>query len=271
VGTRGRVMKGSSLPMFVLLLWSLLCPGFACATEHNRQEPALIVVSLPDASGYALGSGVRIDSPWTLSNVGGDTLFLNDLHYFPARTIVQDNEAPARMPEEIARTEAQRALTSSLGQFAHLREKSYEQYKQAVAEHLRSSSLVESVTVDQGGCFIVWAGDNEGSNAPEYFRLLSFEESVVPDLRSSFEQRVSAHRGLIAEFRRVIEQGGLVAFGPHGLIFVPRQRIPKMEEAIAKLQRGEPLTRDDVRDTPFTNKAFLRMYRQKLAGTGEGR
>ena len=189
------------------------------------------------------------------SNVGGDTLRLNGLPYWPLRGRISAAELlPPEMVREIlerskGRHEFRDATWKAVLRM-HENGASYEECLDTFAAAYAKSPLVVAGSVQkwEEGISFRWANDGM-----EEGMILSFEGIRPYD-------RLKHHQELIAEFWRVVNSGGLVARGCTGMesyfITTPPTQLKKTAELLERISRGERLSQEDVLGTPLCNRTF---------------
>jgi hypothetical protein len=197
--------------------------------------------------------GELMEKPYVFTGVGGDTLYLNGLPYYPIRQPAW--RPPADMSEEELqairdRAKMRFALVDSVSKIVHAMHDSgatYEECLDAYVELYSASPLVRSASKGGNSITITWA------NGIEEVGILNFEP--IPPLPTKEE----IHKGEMEDFWREVRAGKMIAVGYVGelsyRLTIPRSDVERVQRVIAKLAAGDTLAAEDV-SGPFVNKAF---------------
>jgi hypothetical protein len=202
--------------------------------------------------------GELMEKPYVFTNVGGDTLYLNGVPYYPIRgprsvaerypEIVKGHPELFEGIEEKAKRE--HAFDDSVGKLVdamHDSGASYEDCLDSLAAMYDRSPFVIRGTVRKlgNGIDMVEVDGNERSI------ILSFEPS--PPLRTPEE----IHKDLMEEFWSTVRRGTMIARGYGGYFLTsPRPDMEKMKRLINRLAAGDTLSAEDMTGTPLVFKAF---------------
>ena len=212
--------------------------------------------------------GRLLKKPYGFSNAGGDTLYLNGVPYWPIRGPLPPAE---RYPElakrfaEKAKAEfAQRDSLSRAVRALHDAGAGYQECLDSLAAMYGRSPLAMrgSVRKLSNGIVLKWADGTAGDIG------LGFEHAPPYN-------RVAHHQQMMRDFWRTVKAGGMIARGyVDGLSYfltTPKSQLEKTNRLLARLAAGDTLTREDVINTPLTNKGFrIQMGgRQKAPGHRE--
>lgn len=196
--------------------------------------------------------GELLEKPYVFTNVGGDTLYLNGVPYWPIR---EPHISPKPMTEEQLRRLKELREGSESHAFSdsiwkrvkamHDSGATYEQCLDAYAEMYEASPLVESVRKEGNGIRII------RTNGTEAYNIIDFEPGAPPRTVEEI------HKDLMEEFWRDVRAGTMIARGYGGyFITAPKPDMEKMNLLINRLAAGDTLSAEDVMGTPLGFKAF---------------
>jgi hypothetical protein len=240
---------------FLLLFLSLIVlvalgTGIVAKSEKGTSN------ANPLAGGVILYGRLLPKGDYAFSGIGGDTLRLNGLPYWPLRGRISAADLlPPALVQEIREHSKGRHEFSDAAWKAvrrmHESGSSYTECLDAFAALYANCPLVEPGSVQkwERGIRFRW---KDGTDVESH---LSFENvSIQPFDRQKY------HRELITEFWRVVNAGGLVARGTVGMesyyITTPSTQLEKTVELLERISRGEQLSDKDVLNTPLSFKAF---------------
>lgn len=206
--------------------------------------------------GAAIMYGELVTEPFEFTNLGGDTLYLNGVPYWPIRGPIQPVNSPLLPPELRAEIRKKASTKHELIDSAfrtvkamHEEGVSYQECLDEFASLIEESEFVKpgSVRKSEQGITLVWTdGEREGID-------LQFNEIKPFD-------RLGYHKELIDEFWRTVNAGGLVARGyATGSIYCitsPKSHLDLTLQLLDRLANGEHLNQEDVLYSPLSNKAF---------------
>jgi hypothetical protein len=202
--------------------------------------------------------GELMEKPYVFTNVGGDTLYLNGVPYWPIR---QPPSLWALMPESekqrrLAKSRPKQAFADSVGKMVramHDSGASYEECLDTFAAMYDSSRFVVAGSVEKmgNGIYLRWADGNDGTIG------LSFEPS--PPLPAKEE----IHKGEMEDFWRNVRSGRMVARGfSQGQTYsftAPEPDLERMNRLIERLAAGDTLSEGSMIGTPFLYHPRFRM------------
>ena len=214
------------------------------AESPGEVAPATTDPDAAELQGLVYAYGTKLAGPYVFTeSEDGKTLYVNGLIY------VGPGEGP---PPDITVTvtvRSQHELNVRAADQA-TRGAEYEDRLEILASVYRSSPLVRSVRKFSQGVYVTWASypDDE-------------EEIILPREESQFDLEAYM-QGLVAEFHRIVESGGMVVFGKNYHIYVPRVRSAKTVHQIRLVEDGAPRESLDVMNTALQNKRFIEdLYR----------
>lgn len=222
--------------------------GVAGPAERQGAGP----VAAKEDLGPVYMYGELLEKPYVFTNVGGDTLYLNGVPYWPMR---QPPSLWDLMPESekerlLAKSRLKQAFADSVGKMVRAMHESgatYEECLDAFAAMYDSSPFVVHGSVEKmgNGIYLRWADGNDGTIG------LSFEPGAPPRTVEEI------HKDLMEEFWRDVRAGTMIARGYGGYsITAPKPDMKKMNLLIERLAAGDTLSTQDMMGTPLMFKAF---------------
>jgi hypothetical protein len=202
--------------------------------------------------------GELLEKPYVFTNVGGDTLYLNGVPYWPIRKPVRPptpmSEEQSRRLKELREGTETHAFADSVWKRVkamHDSGAAYEECLEAYAQMYRASPLVRSVSKGGNSITITWA------NGIEEVGILDFEPS--PPLPTKEE----IHKGQMEDFWRNVRSGRMVARGfSQGQTYsftAPGPDLERMDRLIERLTAGDTLSEESMIGTPFMYHPRFRM------------
>lgn len=218
-----------------------LAGGVAVSTELEKADST-------SSSGLVYGYGVKLTPPYEFTkSEDGKTLYLNGLIY----------DGPGDTPRQQGTVDEQMLARHELSVEAHEQAElgeTYEERLERLAAIYRSSPLVKAVRRHPQGLYVTWVSDPDTEQGVMLLR--ENQKTSDYDLATFRDE-------LITRFWRIVNSGGMVAFGRKYHILVPSNVTPKTLEQIEHLQRGTLRERLDVKGTALENKQFLDdLYRE---------
>jgi hypothetical protein len=210
----------------------------SCTTPGAPTAPAESS-AVKTGPGLVFGYGARLEEPYVFTRGDdGRTLYLNGLIY--------DGPGDAPPPQievtEVARSRHELAVKAH----EHSRRgRTYDERKAIYADVLRRSELVQAVREFPQGVYVRWR------ESPEHE-----EEVIIPREESQFDLE-EFQQGLISQFRKTVNSGGMIAFGKGYHIYVPPGRVQGTLEQLERIRAGGPRDTIDVVGTPLQNEKFL--------------
>ena len=160
-----------------------------------------------ESSGHVIICGQEVTPPWNFSGQGEDTLRLNGIPYSPVRC------KPKRRPAKVSElTKAQHALSVASYEAAK-NATTYAEKLRISAEALRSSDLVDSVTIEDWGLCVYWHGQE------------NTEDVIIPRFETRQRSQSEIHQERIDDFWQTMNSGSLLIIFDGQTLTIPRIRV----------------------------------------------